>query len=153
MISFFFLMIRRPPRSTRTDTLFPYTTLFRSGVVARAALAFERRCIAGFDQTSSISPAMCRKLVAKGRTPTTVHELRNWASVAPIGGRDSTFRERWSIRTPHVILYSGRIAKKQGIEIVVDVARRLRDRTEITFVLCGDRQRGGKGKSVSVSVD
>src|SRR3546814_11599713 len=26
----FFLMIRRPPRSTRTDTLFPYTTLFRS---------------------------------------------------------------------------------------------------------------------------
>src|SRR3546814_20491258 len=30
---FFFLMIRRPPRSTRTDTLFPYTTLFRSGTV------------------------------------------------------------------------------------------------------------------------
>src|SRR3546814_14302245 len=33
MLSFsgvFFLMIRRPPRSTRTDTLFPYTTLFRS---------------------------------------------------------------------------------------------------------------------------
>src|SRR3546814_4366464 len=30
---FFFLMIRRPPRSTRTDTLFPYTTLFRSPVV------------------------------------------------------------------------------------------------------------------------
>src|SRR3546814_15361032 len=27
---FFILMIRRPPRSTRTDTLFPYTTLFRS---------------------------------------------------------------------------------------------------------------------------
>src|SRR3546814_16744594 len=30
---FFFLMIRRPPRSTRTDTLFPYTTLFRSTVL------------------------------------------------------------------------------------------------------------------------
>src|SRR3546814_12375328 len=28
----FFLMIRRPPRSTRTDTLFPYTTLFRSAL-------------------------------------------------------------------------------------------------------------------------
>src|SRR3546814_19917560 len=27
---FFFLIIRRPPKSTRTDTLFPYTTLFRS---------------------------------------------------------------------------------------------------------------------------
>src|SRR3546814_17554411 len=30
LLCFFFLMIRRPPRSTRTDTLFPYTTLFRS---------------------------------------------------------------------------------------------------------------------------
>src|SRR3546814_17317754 len=30
LIMFFFLMIRLPPRSTRTDTLFPYTTLFRS---------------------------------------------------------------------------------------------------------------------------
>src|SRR3546814_4771216 len=30
VISFFFLRLRRPPRSTRTDTLFPYTTLFRS---------------------------------------------------------------------------------------------------------------------------
>src|SRR3546814_14024932 len=29
-VLFVFLMIRRPPRSTRTDTLFPYTTLFRS---------------------------------------------------------------------------------------------------------------------------
>src|SRR3546814_19061879 len=33
-VFFFFLMIRRPPRSTRTDTLFPYTTLFRSFVAA-----------------------------------------------------------------------------------------------------------------------
>src|SRR3546814_1099783 len=32
----FFLIIRRPPRSTRTDTLFPYTTLFRSGVLLSA---------------------------------------------------------------------------------------------------------------------
>src|SRR3546814_17249670 len=31
-------MIRRPPRSTRTDTLFPYTTLFRSGIIDRNEL-------------------------------------------------------------------------------------------------------------------
>src|SRR3546814_11120264 len=46
---FFFLMIRRPPRSTRTDTLFPYTTLFRSprchsrqGAARPAATAWRR---------------------------------------------------------------------------------------------------------------
>src|SRR3546814_3477786 len=36
---FFFLMIRRPPRSTRTDTLFPYTTLFRSFRVLQGAVS------------------------------------------------------------------------------------------------------------------
>src|SRR3546814_16766197 len=37
-------MIRRPPRSTRTDTLFPYTTLFRSsGVCRRLTLADRAR--------------------------------------------------------------------------------------------------------------
>src|SRR3546814_1491362 len=44
---FFFLMIRRPPRSTRTDTLFPYTTLFRSPIYfvipARVGGDFDRR--------------------------------------------------------------------------------------------------------------
>src|SRR3546814_14172464 len=35
LLCFFFLMIRRPPRSTRTDTLFPYTTLFRSQAQTR----------------------------------------------------------------------------------------------------------------------
>src|SRR3546814_4966617 len=33
VLDFFFLMIRRPPRSTRTDTLFPYTTLFRQDML------------------------------------------------------------------------------------------------------------------------
>src|SRR3546814_9292300 len=37
---FFFLMIRRPPRSTRTDTLFPYTTLFRSRLGCRCRRRF-----------------------------------------------------------------------------------------------------------------
>src|SRR3546814_11209795 len=35
---FFFLIIRRPPRSTRTDTLFPYTTLFRSPALVALAI-------------------------------------------------------------------------------------------------------------------
>src|SRR3546814_10425403 len=36
-----FLMIRRPPRSTRTDTRFPYTTLFRSGVLLMVGMQDE----------------------------------------------------------------------------------------------------------------
>src|SRR3546814_14354106 len=45
MFSFFFLMIRRPPRSTRTDTLFPYTTLFRSPPGDLMRVEHERRVV------------------------------------------------------------------------------------------------------------
>src|SRR3546814_14447398 len=41
---FFVLMIRRPPRSTRTDTLFPYTTLFRSADRVPGDRLRRRRC-------------------------------------------------------------------------------------------------------------
>src|SRR3546814_1444879 len=40
-------MIRRPPRSTRTDTLFPYTTLFRSGDLALYLAALENVQVTG----------------------------------------------------------------------------------------------------------
>src|SRR3546814_8615305 len=47
---FFFLMIRRPPRSTRTDTLFPYTTLFRSRPFEHPRLDLvERQILRGQD--------------------------------------------------------------------------------------------------------
>src|SRR3546814_17450586 len=50
-LSFCFLMIRRPPRSTRTDTLFPYTTLFRSTRVRRPRIfLFRRRRALGFER-------------------------------------------------------------------------------------------------------
>src|SRR3546814_9917277 len=53
-------MIRRPPRSTRTDTLFPYTTLFRSpddGVVQRNGHGERSGCAVG-----STSPKLARQL-------------------------------------------------------------------------------------------
>src|SRR3546814_21084027 len=47
----FFLMIRRPPRSTRTDTLFPYTTRFRSPVASGSA----PRLLQGFARVLDLS--------------------------------------------------------------------------------------------------
>src|SRR3546814_2532715 len=51
-------MILRPPRSTRTDTLFPYTTLFRSALRSRP-VRHARRCAAGTDKPLRYRPA-CR---------------------------------------------------------------------------------------------
>src|SRR3546814_5214649 len=54
-------MIRRPPRSTRTDTLFPYTTLFRSRAYAlRGPLVFPVRLVLPAPETKDGSPAATR---------------------------------------------------------------------------------------------
>src|SRR3546814_7174867 len=52
---FFFLIIRRPPRSTRTDTLFPYTTLFRSlYALAMGQLFFGESMFSRADNASKV---------------------------------------------------------------------------------------------------
>src|SRR3546814_18245787 len=56
----FFLMIRRPPRSTRTDTLFPYTTLFRSNITPGHGIAIEACSKHGANQGSDIFTHLCR---------------------------------------------------------------------------------------------
>src|SRR3546814_2121443 len=61
---FFFLRIRRPPRSTRTDTLFPYTTLFRSWPVPAADRAKVR---------TEVGTEFFR--AEHGRAPTDAREL------------------------------------------------------------------------------
>lgn len=117
------------------------TGLVSGGFWARLAAGFEARVLSAFDRVSSISPQMCRKCVAKGVAAERVYELRNWADIeggpATEPGYVSSFRSEWQISTPHVALYSGNIANKQGIDIVVAAARRLRHRADLTFVVCG----------------
>src|SRR3546814_3452579 len=77
---FVFLMIRRPPRSTRTDTLFPYTTLFRSVF----AIAIGRSGGARW-------PVYCACLAISGTAGAfgllhlIVHPATAWETVLPLG--------------------------------------------------------------------
>src|SRR3546814_10501098 len=61
-------MIRRPPRSTRTDTLFPYTTLFRSVAPVKLAKAPRQPCQATPSRTAPLRSA-CRRLQRSKRQP------------------------------------------------------------------------------------
>lgn len=99
----------------------------------------ERRIFRSFDRVSSISPEMCAKLEQSGVDAGRITEFRNWADIAgirPLIG-ESPYRKEWAIKTPHVALYSGNIANKQGIELVIEAAIRLRTRNDLTFVVCG----------------
>src|SRR3546814_960550 len=64
---FFFLMIRRPPRSTRTDTLFPYTTLFRSAGPAQRVQPLLRRPRGGGDARQPATALLAAELRGNGR--------------------------------------------------------------------------------------
>src|SRR3546814_1303843 len=70
---FFFLMIRRPPRSTRTDTLFPYTTLFRSCWVCVDAIESAHAKISGPSQSGGIGDARCMQRAERIRQRSEEH--------------------------------------------------------------------------------
>lgn len=107
----------------------------RVGSVARA---FEARQLRDTDRTSTISPQMATRLIDKGIAPGQVVEFRNWANDPGAISPDPTrYRTHWEIGTRRVALYSGNIANKQGIDIVVAAARLLRARRDLVFVICG----------------
>jgi colanic acid biosynthesis glycosyl transferase WcaI len=107
---------------------------------AKLARTVQRWIFGLFDRVSSIGPEMCAKAITMGVPADRVVEFRNWADlerVAPMVTQ-SSYAEIWGITTPHVALYSGNIANKQGVDVIVDAARALRHRKDLTFVICGE---------------
>src|SRR3546814_11547745 len=75
-------MIRRPPRSTRTDTLFPYTTLFRSQVFKGKLTDVQRRATEGFLRGKAVHEGLDAD---RGRSMTL--EFQNEFIVGTVDGR------------------------------------------------------------------
>src|SRR3546814_19863860 len=79
-------MIRRPPRSTRTDTLVPYTTLFRSPASGRASILFHPPCISscnGSRFTRSISYHHGKLIAHDGEHPASKMGVPSWTTATP----------------------------------------------------------------------
>src|SRR3546814_10535232 len=74
----FFLMIRRPPRSTRTDTLFPYTTLFRSQAARIASISAIDWGLVAFASDTTVSTSLRSPLaIAASRSEEHTSELQS----------------------------------------------------------------------------
>ena len=110
-----------------------------AGLVARLARAFENWSLRAA-RVSTISPQMCEKLRQAGVPHDRIVEFRNWANINDVRPlmRDSLFRQELGIGERHVALYSGNLGNKQGIEIIVEAARRLQHRQDLIFLVCGD---------------
>src|SRR3546814_17947857 len=86
---FFFLMIRRPPRSTRTDTLFPDTTLFRSLSTSEGSRYVERKAsVRPYMGYRSAPGNRLRNRVTRGRVSAPPLFVRRFNLAAVSGGQD-----------------------------------------------------------------
>lgn len=120
----------------------------KGGRVARLASAFERSGLLNVDNVSTISRSMMNKAQEKGVPAERVIFFPNWSEVARF--RDVTDADALQLRQQlglsadkKIILYSGNIGEKQGLESVIDAADRLRDQPWL-FVIVG--QGGGKAR-------
>src|SRR3546814_15404477 len=94
-LRFVFLMIRRPPRSTRTDTLFPYTTLFRSPATRKSGVSVTPRpARAAIWSTSPLSLFIAPSTVTACRCPSGPTKNQR-----PTGSRGVNTRQRCRVRS------------------------------------------------------
>jgi colanic acid biosynthesis glycosyl transferase WcaI len=127
----------------------------RGALVQRLVLGMERRLLALGDTVSSISPQMCARLRDKRIDPARVIELRNWADITirPDPGQGAAYRSAWALAERKIGLYSGNIGNKQGIEILIEVARLLQHRGDFTILICGDGPNRARLEALAQGLD
>jgi len=115
--------------------------LLRAGFLKRAILAVERWLMRRFDHVSTISDAMRAKLLEKGVPDERIVSFPNWVDgglIRPIEAPNALRAELDIHPDARVILYSGNMGEKQGLEIILDVARSFTADPQVLFLLCGD---------------
>jgi colanic acid biosynthesis glycosyl transferase WcaI len=123
------------------DAAFDLGLLRSGGWVQQLAQRGERLVRSGFSRFSTISESMIARLQQKGIESSRIAFFPNWVDVEFIypQGFPSPYREELGIAAGHVVLlYSGNMGVKQGLEILPQLAARLRDNTNLHFVFCGD---------------
>lgn len=115
--------------------------LLKPRFLKRVAARVERFIMGRFDRVSTISHSMIANIRSKGVSRRAALFFPNWVdsdSIYPIPG-ESELRKEWGVDLDSVVvLYSGNMGEKQGLEIVVEAARNLSDEKQILFVLSGD---------------
>lgn len=116
--------------------------LINSKTLLKLASWVERFLIGRFDYVTTISDAMIARLHAMKIEQERTALVRNWADVEAIGyqpPKESVFRSELGIsRDQTVLLYAGTISRKQGLEVVLDAARKLKDRQDLVFLIFGE---------------
>jgi colanic acid biosynthesis glycosyl transferase WcaI len=122
------------------DAMFGLGMALGSGRIARLAGAVDGWFMRRFDRVSTISKSMMRHAESKGVSPQSIWFFPNWVDTGFIRTDvdRSFFRKRWCIGDQiRVVLYSGNMGKKQGLELVVQAAESYRSRPDVLFLMVG----------------
>lgn len=119
--------------------------LLKGRWLRRLAERWERWTLRGFDRVSSISHAMCRRVIHKGVEPARTVLLSNWVDLEMIRPQlleqcnSNPYRRELGIGAEQmVLLYSGSMNKKQGLEVLVEAMRHLADCPNLVWILAGE---------------
>jgi colanic acid biosynthesis glycosyl transferase WcaI len=114
--------------------------LLKGKLLQRIVLRIERWVLRRFDTVSTISGRMIERLLTKGVAPVRTRYFPNWVDVTRIGTMASgNFRKKLGIPPDAiVVLFSGTLGGKQGLQVIPEAAGRLAARGDIVFVVCGD---------------
>lgn len=116
--------------------------LIRSNALLKTASWVEGALIGRFDYVTTISPAMQKRLFDIGLSSNQTSVVRNWvdtSQIKPITPAQSRLRAEFGFTEQDIVcLYSGTISRKQGLETVIEAARKLQNCHEIKFLICGE---------------
>ena len=123
------------------DAMFGLGMLGGEGGLASLALGAESLLMRCFDRVSSISHSMCGRLKDKGVAERTIVHFPNWVDtgfITPQADRRK-YRLQWGFQADDaIVLYSGNLGKKQGLEIILEAAEALRGKRQLHFVIVGE---------------
>jgi len=123
------------------DAAFAVGHLGEKGWLKKLGYGFERLTLRRFDKVITISNRMAEKLAEKGIRRERLSVIRNWVDLSHIYPMEevSSYRaELGFTEEDFVVLYSGNIGAKQGLNVLLDAAESLKDDKSIHFVIAGE---------------
>jgi colanic acid biosynthesis glycosyl transferase WcaI len=134
------------------DALFGLS-IAKGARLKRFAFAAERALLRAFDKVSTISSGMLQRAADKGVPKEQLRFFPNWSETARFKDvpRNTELLRRLGVDPgKRILLYSGNIGEKQGLECVVDAAQRLAARTDLVFLVVGEG--AGKARLLEMSL-
>lgn len=124
------------------DAAFDLGLLPARGPVQALALNLERLFTRAFTRVSSISQKMVERAVSKGVVESCTILFPNWVDIDAVHPRGpdtpNPFRTELNLQDKHVLLYSGNMGAKQGLESLAPLATSFERDPRVHFLFCGD---------------